>query len=94
LGGFVWCRYANTFTCSPFSFAAHERRRSRDVGRHNSEPCRNEYWRTKAMKTFKVTEKWLREKQACPSGVEWFLNHKFFLVVPLVKALIKDLKFD
>ena len=42
----------------------------------------------------KISEKWLQEKSACGSGVEWFKNQKELDGVKVVKALMVAEKMD
>lgn len=42
----------------------------------------------------KITVKKLKELNACQDGIEWFNKHNITSLRPLIKALLKDDKFD
>lgn len=41
-----------------------------------------------------ITEKWLKEKNACSAGIEWFKNQTAVDAKDVIQALIKAEKFQ
>ena len=42
----------------------------------------------------KITELWLKEKSACFDGIKWFKAQKETEAIPVLRALLKDQKFQ